>query len=152
YDSFVYHTPNNNGGVSNGTGCPNGAAPATTYTVDCSGKQPPYAPLWTLSAGVQQSMPLPSDAMLIGSARVHYQTRTLTALEFLPVEEQPAYSMWDFDLTYHSPSDRYYFGAYVDNAFDKTAIGFSFLTPFSNMMTATLQPPRTYGIRGGVHF
>lgn len=152
YDSFVYHVPNNNGGFSNGTGCPNGAAPGLTYTVDCSGKQPPYAPLWTVSAGVQQSVPLPSDAMLVGDARVHYQTQTLTALDFLPVEEQPAYSMWDFDLTYHSPSDRYYFGAYVDNAFDRTAIGFSFLTPFSNMMTATLQPPRTYGLRAGVHF
>lgn len=152
YDSFVYHVPNNNGGVSNGTGCPNGAAPALTYTVDCSGKQPPYAPRWSLSADLQQSVPLPSDARLVGNARVHYQTTTLTALEFLPVEEQPGYAMWDFDLTYHSPTDRYYVGAYVDNAFDKTAIGFSFLTPFSNMMTATLQPPRTYGIRGGVHF
>lgn len=152
YDSFVYHVPNNNGGVSNGTGCPNGAAPGLTYTVDCSGKQPPYAPLWTLSADLQQSVPLPSDAMLVGDARVHYQTTTLTALEFLPVEEQPGYAMWDFDLTYHSPSDRYYVGAYLENAFDKTAIGFSFLTPFSNMMTATLQPPRTYGLRAGVHF
>lgn len=152
YDSFVYHTPNNNGGVSNGTGCPNGAPPGTTYTVDCSGKQPPYAPRWTLTAGVQQTAPLPNGAILVGDANVHYQSRTLTALEFLPIEQQPAYSMWNFDLTYYTDNDRYFLGAYVDNAFNETAIGFSFATPFSNFMTGTLQPPRTYGLRAGVHF
>jgi hypothetical protein len=53
---------------------------------------------------------------------------------------------------YTGANDQRLFGAYVDQAFANTAIGFSFLTPFSNMMTATLQPPRTYGIRGGAHF
>jgi iron complex outermembrane receptor protein len=152
YDRFVYHTPNNNGGVSNGTGCSNGAAPGTTYTVDCSGKQPPYAPRWTLSAGMQQTIPMPDSASLVGGARVHYQSQTLTALEFLPVEEQPGYSLWDFDLTYSTRNDRFYVGAYVNNAFDKTALSFSFGTPFSAFMTATLQPPRTFGARAGVHF
>jgi iron complex outermembrane recepter protein len=151
YNSFVYHTPNNNGGVSNGTGCPNGAAPGTTYTVDCSGKQPPYAPKLTLTAGIQQIVPLPGDGTLVGNGRVHYQSTTLTALEFLSVEQQPGYAMWDFDLTYNSAKDRFFVGAYVDNAFNKTALSFSFGTPFSQFMTATLQPPRVYGVRIGVH-
>jgi len=152
YDSFVYHTPNQNGGVGNGTGCPNLGAPGTNYTVDCSGKQPPYSPLWTIAAGIQQTVPLPSDANLVGNVRVHYQSATLTALEFLPVEEQSGYAMWDFDLTYNTRNDRFFVGAYVDNAFDKTALSFSFATPLSGFMTATLQHPRTYGIRGGLHF
>jgi iron complex outermembrane receptor protein len=152
YDSFVYHTPNNNGGVSNGTGCANGAAPGATYTVDCSGKQPPYAPRWTLSASAEQTMPMPDNASLVGGARVHYQSQTLTALEFLPVEEQPGYSLWDFDLTYATAQNRFYVGAYVDNAFNKTALSFSFGTPFSAFMTGTLQAPRVFGIRTGVHF
>ena len=152
YNSFIYHTPNNNGGVSNGTGCPNGAAPGTTYTVDCSGDQPPYAPRWTLTGGLQQIIPLPRDAALTGNARFHYQSTTLTALEFLPVEEQPGYSMWDFDVTYTTARDRYFVGGFVNNAFNKTALSFSFATPFSAFMTATLQPPRVYGVRAGVHF
>jgi len=152
YDSFVYHTPNQNGGISNGTGCPNLGAPGATYTVDCSGKQPPYAPRWTITAGVQQIIPLPSGANLVGNARVHYQSTTLTALEFLPVEEQSGYAMTDFDLTYSTQNDRFFFGAYVNNAFDKTALSFSFPTPLSGFMTATLQHPRTFGVRTGVHF
>jgi len=152
YDSFTYHTPNQNGGVSNGTGCPNVGTPGATYTVDCSGKQPPYAPLWTLTGGVQQTVPLPADAKLVGGARVHYQTSTLTALEFLPLEEQPGYALWNFDLTYSTAHDRFFVGAYIDNAFDKTALSFSFPTPLSTFMTATLQHPRTFGARAGVHF
>jgi iron complex outermembrane receptor protein len=114
--------------------------------------QPPYAPRWTLAAGVQQTIPLPADASLIGAANVHYQSTTLTALEFLPVEQQPGYSTWNFNLTYSAAKDRFYVGTYLDNAFNKTALSFSFGTPFSSMMTATLQQPRTFGARAGVHF
>ena len=152
YNSFVYHVPNNNGGFNNGTGCPNGAPPGVSYTVDCSGFTPPYSPRWTFSTSLQQTIPLPGDSQLVGGARYHYQTETLTALEFLPVERQGGYGLLDFDLTYSGRNDRFYVGAYVNNALDKTALAFSFATPFSQFMTATLQHPRTYGIRAGVHF
>jgi iron complex outermembrane receptor protein len=152
YNSFVYNTPNNNNGVSNGTGCPSAAVTSASYTVNCSGMQPPYAPKWSASAGVQETVPLPNSANLIGNALVHYQSTTLTALDFLPVEEQSGYAMWNFDLTYHAQSDRFYVGGYIDNAFNKTALAFSFVTPFSEILTSTLQPPRTFGVRVGTHF
>jgi iron complex outermembrane recepter protein len=152
YNSFVYQTPNDNGGVSNGTGCPNEAVSSISYTVNCSGKQPPYAPRWSLAVGAQETIPLPDSASLIGNARVHYQSTTLTALDFLPVEEQPGYSTWDFDATYYTRNNRFFAGAYVDNAFNKTALAFSFVTPFSSFLTSTLQPPRTFGVRVGTHF
>ena len=151
YNSFLYHTPNQNNGVSNGTGCPNGAAPADVYTVNCSGDTPPYTPRWTITGSLQQTLPLPSGD-LVGGAHVHFQSTTLTALDFLPVEYQHSYAMWNFDLTYHAANDRYYVGPYIDNAFNKTAIDFSFAVPFSGFATGLLQNPRTYGIRGGVHF
>jgi iron complex outermembrane recepter protein len=88
----------------------------------------------------------------VGNARFHYQTRTLTALDFLPVEEQPGYGKWDFDLTYYTREERFYVGAYIDSAFNKTALAFSFVTPFSSFLTSTLQAPRTYGVRVGAHF
>jgi iron complex outermembrane recepter protein len=152
YNSFVYQTPNNNGGVSNGTGCPSEAVSANTYTVNCSGMQPPYAPRWSLSLGAQETIPLPNDGSLVGNARVHYQSETLTALDFLPAEVQSGYAKWDFDMTYYTRNNRYYAGAYIDNAFNKTALAFSFVTPFSSFLTSTLQPPRTYGLRVGMHF
>lgn len=152
YNSFVYHTPNQNGGVSNGTGCPPGAATTTVYTVNCSGNTPPYTPKWTVTGGAQQTMPLPDDAALVGGARVHYQSTTLTALDFLPVEYQPGYALWSFDFTYRKSGDRFYVGAYVDNAFNKTAVNFSFAVPFSGFEAGLLQNPRTFGVRLGTHF
>lgn len=152
YDRFVYNTPNQNFGRGNGTGCPNLSITSTLYTVDCSGEQPPNAPRWTVAGGVQQTIPLPGDAKLVGNARGHYQSKTLTAFEFLPVEEQPGYTMWDFDLTYYTKDDKVFVGAYVNNAFDKTALSFTFITPQSNMATATLQHPRTTGVRAGFKF
>ena len=152
YNSFVYHTPNQNGGVGNGTGCPNGAAPTDVYTVNCSGDTPPYTPRWTITGSLQQTLPLPNGADLVGGAHVHFQSTTLTALDFLPVEYQHSYALWNFDLTYHEAKDRYFVGPYIENAFNKTAIDFSFAVPFSGFATGLLQNPRTYGIRGGVHF
>ena len=152
YNSFVYNTPNNNGGVSNGTGCPSAAVTASVYTVNCSGMQPPYAPRWSVSAGVQETIPLWNSASLVGNALIHYQSTTLTALDFLPVEEQHGYAMTNFDLTYHAQADKFYVGGYIDNAFNRTALAFSFVTPFSEILTSTLQPPRTFGVRVGTHF
>jgi iron complex outermembrane recepter protein len=151
YDTYVYQVPNQNGGFGNGTGCagPLSGQTATTYTIDCSGKTPPYAPRWTLSGDAQQTLPLANGAKLVGDANVHYQSTTLTALEFLPVETQGGYAMWNFDLTYSTAGDRLFVGGYVDNAFNKTALAFSFLTPFSQFSTATLQHPRTFGARFG---
>lgn len=152
YNSFTYIVPNNNGGVSNGTGCPSQSVAATTYTVNCSGQQPPYAPRISVAAGAQQTLPLGDNASLVGSARMHYQSETLTALDFLPAEQQSAVTKWDFDLTYYADQHRYFVGAYVDNAFNATVLAFSFVTPFSSFLTSTLQPPRTYGVRAGAHF
>jgi iron complex outermembrane receptor protein len=151
YDSFVYHTPNSNGGAGNGTGCPNGAAPALTYTVNCSGMRPPYAPLWTIVATAQQTMPLANGAKLVGKASVHYQSDTLTALDFLPAEIQSGYALANFDLTYFAAADHYFVTAYVNNAFDKAAVSSSYAVPLSFFVSGTLQPPRTFGVRVGVH-
>jgi iron complex outermembrane receptor protein len=152
YDQFSYHTPNQNGGTSNGTGCPNGAAPGTVYTIDCSGFQPPMTPRWTGTAGLQQALPLSSGATLTGDARFHYQSSAYTGRYFLPTELQGGYGLADFDITYTSAKQRFFVGVYVHNAFDKVANNFSFPIPLSAMETGLLLPPRTYGGRFGINF
>lgn len=152
YDSYVYRTPNNNGGVGNGTGCPNVAAPTTVYTIDCSGQRPPNAPKWTLNVGAQQTIPLANDGKIVVSARGHYQTRTLVALDFLPVEYQKAYWLADASLAYSAPGDRYSITAFANNIFDQAVVGSSYRPAFSLFNVDSLRPPRTYGIRAGVRF
>ena len=152
YNSFVYTTPNQNGGFSNGTACPNGAAPGVVYTVNCSGFRPPNAPKWTLNLGGQQRIPLSSGASIVGDLRSHYQTRTLTGLEFQPIEFQRSYWTADAALTFYAPQRRFFVGGFVNNAFNKTVLAATFPTAFSFFYTGSLRPPRTYGIRAGAKF
>jgi iron complex outermembrane receptor protein len=152
YDDFIYSKPNLNGGIDNGTACPNAGPPALVYTIDCTGFTPPYSPKWTINLGIQQTFPLGNGGNVVAVARMHYQGETLTGLEFLEEEIQDSYATLDASLTYGAPDDRYFVTAYVNNAFDETVIGNSFPTPFSFFVTGSLRPPRTYGLRAGYHF
>jgi iron complex outermembrane receptor protein len=152
YQSFVYNTPNLNSGAGNGTGCPNGAAPTSTYTVNCSGQQAPFAPRWTLSGDIQQRLPLPNGASVIAEADARYQSATLTALDFLPEEIQGGYAIADFSVTYEAMKKRYFIAGFVNNAFNRTVVDYSDPVPFSFILTQALRPPRLYGVRAGVHF
>jgi len=152
YDDFVYTKPNFNGGFGNGTGCPNVGVPGPFYTVDCSGERPPNAPEWTINVGAQQTFTLGSGASIVGSVRAHYQTETLTGLEFTADEMQDSYTTLDALLTYSSAADRFSVSAFVNNATDETVKSEAFPAPFSLFTTAILRPPRTYGMRIGVRF
>jgi iron complex outermembrane receptor protein len=150
YNRFVFDTLNN--GPSNGTGCPNLRVTAVSYTVNCSGFRPPFAPLWTVAAGAQQTFPLPNGASVVGTARVHFQTQSLTGQEFLAAEIQRSYATADFALTYSAPRDRYFVTGFVNNAFDRTALQYGQPILYSAFSWGVLNPPRTYGVRAGVHF
>ncbi|HEX7693308.1 MAG TPA: TonB-dependent receptor [Sphingomonas sp.] len=152
YDSFVCQTPNLNGGLGNGTSCPNLGAPGTSYTVDCSGKRPPNAPEWTINLGAQQTINLAGGAKIVGGARAHYQSETLTGLEFLPIEYQGAYWQLDAQVNFVARDSRFTIGAFVNNALNKTVMGNSFPVPFTFYTSASLRPPRTYGVRAGFKF
>lgn len=147
YKDFVYQTPNLNGGVYNGTSCPNVGTPGTSYTVDCSGKRPPYAPKWVLNLGGRQTVELEGGHKIVGTARAHYQSDNLTGLEFTTTEMQEAYWQVDGDLTFSTANGRLAITGYINNAFNKTVIANTFPTPFSLFTSASLRPPRTFGVR-----
>jgi iron complex outermembrane receptor protein len=100
---------------------------------------------------VEQKFPLRNGAHLVGGARAHYQTKSYTGGEFLPDEVQDSYATADFSLTYSAASERYYFTGYVNNAFDKTILGYSNPVAYGAFLVGTLRPPRTFGFRVGVH-
>ena len=152
YSSFVYTTPNLNAGAGNGTGCPNVGAPTTVYTVDCSGRQAPFAPRWTVAGSVQQSFPLADGARMVADAEARYQSASLTALDFLSQEVQGSYATTDFSLSYEAFQKRYFVTGFVNNAFNRTVVSTSDAVPFTFIIAQTLRPPRTFGLRVGVHF
>jgi len=147
YNSFIYLTPNVNGGIGNGTACPNVGIPGTSYTVDCSGRRPPNAPRWTVNLGAQQIFNFGNGGRLTLDLLAHYQSETLTGLEFTSAEYQDAYWQVNSQVNYALPGSRWRVGAYVLNAFDKTVVANTFPVPLSNFTAASLRPPRTYGVR-----
>lgn len=151
YDSFVYQTPAQGGAPS--TGC--GVAPNTTgFTVDCSGRRPPQAPKWAINLGLNQVFHLGDGAEIAFDARAHYQSRTLTSLEFLPDQFQKSYWQEDIQLTYRDPTGKFSVTGFVNNLSNETVKGQTFLVTYAATPTtwAVLRPPRTYGLRLGFRY
>lgn len=151
YDDFVYATPLSGGTPQTGCGITPGA---TGFSVNCSGRRPPQAPAWSINLGFEQIVPLESGAKFVLGVKSHYQSRTLTSLEFLPEEYQDDYWTGDVQLTFHSADDRWTVGGYVNNIGNATVIGQSFLVTYAAVPTISsiLRPPRTYGVRAGLSF
>ena len=151
YNDFVYSVPNF--GAPPSTTCPATLA-GVNYAVNCSGRRPPQAPKWTVNLSAQQTFTFANDGTVVLLGRMHYQSKTLTSLEFLPDEEQRGYTTFDASVTYSGPGKHYYIGAFVNNLTNKTVLGGSFIPPFSlnSFIVGILRPPRTYGVRAGFDF
>jgi iron complex outermembrane receptor protein len=95
---------------------------------------------------------LANGAKVIGAIRGHYQTESLTGLEFTAPEYQSAYWMVDAQIGYHAPGSRYTISAFVNNMFDETVKSNAFPVPFTIYTSTSLRPPRVFGVRSGFSF
>jgi len=152
YDSYTYLYPNL--GAPPVSSCPSTlSGTGANYTVNCSGRTPPQSPRWSANFGLQQTIPV-GNASIVGTINTHFQTETLTGLEFSSLEEQPAYWLTNATLGYRADHDRWNVTGYVNNLSDKTVIAGTFPNPLAGatLTAATIRPPRTYGVRLGVKF
>jgi iron complex outermembrane receptor protein len=148
YDDFRYELP---GPAPPVTGC--AVAPeGIDYRVDCSGKRAPYAPEWSVNLSAEQSFALADGSRIVAEARLHYQTATLTGLDFTPLEYQDAYATLGASVTWALRDDRYYVTAYGNNLTDEAIVANSFQPPFGSFAVGTLRLPRLYGVRFGARF
>lgn len=148
YDDFVYEAPGPAPPLSGCAVSPEGAA----FLVDCAGKRPPYAPEWSVELAAEHTLVLAGGAHLVADARLHYQSETLTGLDFTPLEYQDAYVTLGASVTYATPDDKYTVTAYGTNLTDETVVANTFQPPFGQFVVGTLRPPRLYGLRLGVSF
>jgi iron complex outermembrane receptor protein len=84
--------------------------------------------------------------------RLHYQSETLTGLDFTPLEYQDDYVTLGTSITYTSSDERYYVAAFGNNLTDETVVANTFQPPFGSFVVGTLRPPRLYGLRLGARF
>jgi hypothetical protein len=102
-----------------------------------------------VNPAVNQTFGLPNGGSLDLNANVHYQTKTYTAINYVPSDLQGSYFMENASLSY-APSDaKWSVTAYADNISNTTVQIFSTHTNFN---TAQLLAPRTYGVRAQFHF
>lgn len=132
-------------------GCPF-ASSGTSYSVNCSGKQAPYAPRWTVGLGAAHSLDLANGARLLLNTRARYQSNALMGTDFLAQEEQRAYWMVDASLALNTAGDRYSVGVFGQNLADKTVLSNTWVMPLSTFTVGILRPPRTLGLRVGARF
>jgi iron complex outermembrane receptor protein len=107
-----------------------------------------------VNLGLQQTVPLGDAGALVAQARTHFQTATLTGLEFLRDEVQHGYWLTDLSLGYEAPLKRWYVTAYVDNVANRDVMQTTFPHPLAGagLIATAMRPPRTYGARFGVKF
>jgi iron complex outermembrane receptor protein len=148
YDDFRYVTPLSSGRPVSGCNIIPGAG---GFTVDCSGFRPPYAPEWTANFGVEHGFAL-GLGVLTARARAHYQSETLTGLDFTPLEYQDGYWSVDASLTYAPTNDPYAVTLFVRNLTDKAVVANTFQPPFSAFVVGSLRPPRVAGLRLSTRF
>lgn len=149
--AYQYSLPNF--GAPPTTGCPFTPTLGGKYLLNCSGNTPPQSPKRSFNFGIQQTFPI-GNGSIVADVRTHYQSETLTGLEFSAIEEQGSYWMSDATLAFRAPNDRWDITGYVNNFSDKTVIQGTFPGPLTGfaLTAATLRPPRTYGVRFTVRF
>lgn len=137
------------------TGCSTlGPNAAGDYTVNCSGKRPTNAPVWTISGGIQQRIPLGDKGQLTFNASTRYQSGSYTGTELLDTQYQKGFFMSDVQLEYAAPSGKFTIAGFVNNLENTNAVGFSQAHPRvgASLLIDNLRMPRTYGVRAGVKF
>jgi iron complex outermembrane receptor protein len=118
---------------------------------DCSGLPLLNQPEWIATVSVQKTIPLENGADLVLEADGRYEDQQL--LGYTLYEKIGSDTTGNASLTYRSPSRKWNAEAYVNNISNAqvpTVIGPAFNS--SGTYTASLRPPRTYGLRITVDF
>ena len=94
YDNYNYGTPYF--GAPPSSGCPYTIQPGppALAVLNCSGMTPPQSPEWTINLNARQTVHI-GGYKLVGTVDAHYQSETMTGLDFLPVEQQKSYWITD---------------------------------------------------------
>jgi iron complex outermembrane recepter protein len=147
---FVYTNPAANGPPT--TGCPF-ALTGALYTINCSGTPAINAPEWTINAGLEQVFELSGCHKLTFNADARWQTSYFAGFEQLPAQKAKSFAILDLQLQYQPPGERFSVAIYGNNVTDEAVVNFANLHPFGpGLVSETLRPPRTYGVRVAAKF
>jgi iron complex outermembrane receptor protein len=161
YTQFTYTAPDLSiplglpaGTIASPSACKSTLAPGA-YIVDCSGRPLLQSPEFVVSGGISQTVDIGNGGRVVIDLRSRFETSRQTSENYLSQTIAGSNTRTDLSATYHAPGDRFTFGAYVNNIENKDVVGSSFaspLYPLFGFATATIRPPRIYGLRAGLKF
>jgi len=153
YDNFVFRAATS---PANTQTCP--VTPDSgSFLVNCSGRQLLSAPDWVLQGGIDQTFDLGNGGNVVASVTERYESSRETNLNYLRESRVPGYNRTDASLTYNSPDRNWSVSLWIQNIEDKAVIalvnpGRTYTISGGGLIGASLQAPRTFGIRGNVNF
>lgn len=125
-------------------------------------------PKWSGVANAEHTFALNNGGRIVLNGSAHFASGTwLRAVPYaahVPGDYRNAYTTLNYELRYEAPKDRWSAAAYLDNATDRAVIGTgtsggvapgTFYRPSTdpaNARYATLEAPRTYGVRLNMNF
>jgi iron complex outermembrane recepter protein len=134
------------------TGCPVSQS-GGQYVVDCSGRRPSNAPVWTVQGGITQHVPLGEHGDLTLAVDSRYQSESYTGIELLQAEIQKGFTTTNLSVEYTSPGKTFSISGFVNNVENNTTIGFSQTHSIApGLVFYALRLPRMYGARFGFKF
>jgi iron complex outermembrane receptor protein len=96
---------------------------------------------------------LPSGANLTATIDGRFATSRWIAADFVAAEDAPGYFTEDALLSYSSATHRWSVSVFGRNLSNRAIYNGGIQSPFTaGFVTATLEPPRTYGARASVSF
>lgn len=149
YNDFIYSQTTLTGPPQ--TACAVSPLTPTSVTVNCTGRELPRAPKWTVNLSYLHTFEIGAgnlDAM-VGT---RLESRSVMGEEYLPGQYQKGYMLSNASLTWRGTDDRYTVSVYVDNIEDEVVKASSFVQPVVGLPLVTLAAPRTYGVRLGFKF
>ncbi|PZU75328.1 MAG: TonB-dependent receptor [Rhizobium sp.] len=146
YDTFLRNTP---APALAGSLC--STRPASSgFTIDCSGVRLQRAPRFTGSAGYEHIFEINGGAKIVAGADMTFGTGRYLTLDFNPQSFDKGYALFNADLAYFAPQDRWSITTYIQNI-GKTAFATGGGINVGNL-NATINAPRTYGVRARYNF
>lgn len=149
YDEFVRIQPV----APLGTTCPVtllNPGPPPRRAIDCSGFPMMRSPKWAGSAGYEHRFDLSNGGDITVSGDMTFASSRWTSIDFSPVTKDPGYAIFNADITYTAPDERWSVSLWGKNlAKEEFLMGGIQSGTFNR---PTINQPRTYGVRARVNF
>ncbi|WP_263588061.1 TonB-dependent receptor [Sphingopyxis sp. GC21] len=126
------------------------AGPPARIAIDCSGFPMMRTPKWAGSAGYEHKFDLASGAEVKVGGDVNFASSRWTSIDFSPVTRDKGYAVFNAEVGYHAPDDRWSVSLFGQNLTKEAFLVGGLQSGTINR--PTINQPRTYGVRARVNF